>query len=145
MNEKSPPQETHEQPDVDIPEKRIPLVPLGCLAPIVYLLLLMLDLFASLPSIGPTNDLVARCMDWLSVVLLFPFSILFATTNLPLLCHLLGCAFWTSMFVLVLFLFKRRRTIRVRSLPRTNSVTRGGRSDYGEVHCATNVKRKRLP
>ena len=93
----------------DIPNDGLSLVPLGCLAPIVYLLLLLLDFFASLPSIGPTSDLVARCMNCLSGILLFPFSIIFASTDIPILYHLLSCAFWTSMFVLSYFLLKRNR------------------------------------
>lgn len=91
------------------PDERIPLVPLGCLGPIVYLLLLMLDFFASLPSLGPPNNWAARFMDRLSVILLFPFSILFSTTYLPLLYHLLGCAFWAGMVCLIFFLFRRNR------------------------------------
>lgn len=97
-----------------------PLVPLGCLVPIVFVLLLGLDVLLSIPGLpgapGP-SVLLLRIASFVSALLVFPFSLLFPdNTPFPVLIHWLGCAFWTAV-VCILVKWRRKRATKLSISP----------------------------
>ena len=109
------PEEAGNAPVDSLPSDE-PLVPLGCLVSIVFVLLLGLDVLLSIPGLpgapGP-SVLLLRIASFVSALLVFPFSLLFPdNTPLPVLIHWLGCAFWTAV-VCILVKWRRKRATRL--------------------------------
>jgi hypothetical protein len=90
------------------------LVPLGCLVPIVFVLLLGLDVLLSisgLPGASGPSVLFLRIASFVSALLVFPFSLLFPdNTPFPVVIHWLGCAFWTAVVCLLVKWLRKRAT-----------------------------------
>ena len=113
------PEETGNDP-VDSPPGDEPLVPLGCLVPIVFVLLLGLDVLLSIPGLpgapGPSDRLLTIA-SFVSALLVFPFSLLFPdNTPFPVVIHWLGCAFWTAI-VCLLVKWRRKRATKLSISP----------------------------
>ena len=113
------PEEPGKDP-VDSPPGDEPLVPLGCLVPIVFVLLLGLDVLLSIPGLpgasGP-SVLFLRIASFVSALLVFPFSLLFPdNTPFPVVIHWLGCAFWTAI-VCLLVKWRRKRATKLSISP----------------------------
>ena len=113
------PEEPGKDP-VDSPPGDEPLIPLGCLVPIVFVLLLGLDVLLSIPGLpgasGP-SVLFLRIASFVLALLVFPFSLLFPdNTPFPVLIHWLGCAFWTAV-VCILVTWRRKRATKLSISP----------------------------
>ena len=93
------------------PEENTPLVPFGCFPVLFVGVFAFLDLGVSLSafSFERPDAFSARVADWLSSILLFPFSVFSSASYYPALYHLLSCVFWTTVLSLLVFLARRKR------------------------------------
>ena len=100
------------------PDDQIPLIPFGCLAPMLFCLFLIIDFIASLAPFSwhSSATFSIRLFEALSSVLTFPFNSNCHNENLRLLIHLYGCALW-SIIVCLLAKKCRNRFVSGRNRP----------------------------
>lgn len=103
--------ESERKPASVPPEEDQPLVPFGCFPFLFVVVFAFLDFIVSLMgfSFERPDAFSGRVADWLSSILLFPFSVFSSASYYPALHHLLSCVFWTAVLSLLVWFARRRR------------------------------------